>query len=56
MKTDRTVQVSVPPAPTPEAPSSKASFTPPKLTFIEPKLTKQGRVETITGLLGTQSP
>ncbi len=36
--------------------SEKTPFTPPKLTFITPKLTKQGSVEKLTaGLLGTFS-
>lgn len=37
--------------------ASKLPFTPPKLTFIAPKLTKQGTVEALTaGLLGPFSP
>jgi len=36
--------------------SAKAPFTPPKLTFVTPKLTKQGSVEKLTaGLIGTFS-
>ena len=35
---------------------SKAPFTPPKLTFITPTLTKQGSVEKLTaGIIGTFS-
>ncbi len=35
----------------------KQPFTPPKLTFVAPKLTKQGTVKDLTaGLLGTFSP
>ena len=51
--------VTPPPLPTPDLPAqenNKAPFTPPKLTFITPKLTKQGSVEKLTaGLIGTFS-
>lgn len=49
----------LPPVSTDVAPQdnkSKAPFTPPKLTFITPKLTKQGSVEKLTaGIIGTFS-
>lgn len=40
----------------PQDNKSKAPFTPPKLTFVTPKLTKQGSVEKLTaGIIGTFS-
>lgn len=37
--------------------NGKLPFTPPELTFVTPKLTKQGRIENITaGIAGTFSP
>ena len=36
--------------------TGKLPFTPPELTFVTPQLTKQGRIETVTGITGTFSP
>lgn len=37
------------------APELKPPFVPPKLNFVTPQLTKQGHIETVTGLFGTFS-
>ncbi|MCI0441547.1 MAG: hypothetical protein L0177_20795 [Chloroflexi bacterium] len=34
----------------------KRPFVEPKLAFIEPKLTRQGKVEHVTGFVGSFSP
>lgn len=40
----------------PQENQEKAPFTPPKLTFVIPELTKQGSVEKLTaGIIGTFS-
>jgi len=61
MMNDPQVQPSFTPLPTTDGatkqPASKLPFTPPRLTFVAPKLTKQGTVEALTaGLLGSFSP
>ncbi|MCW5980624.1 MAG: hypothetical protein KIT09_21270 [Bryobacteraceae bacterium] len=39
------------------SPSTKAAFVPPKLTFVEPKLTRHGGVTEVTAqLLGPFTP
>lgn len=35
---------------------TKRPFVNPKLTFVEPKLVKQGKLERLTGFFGTFSP
>lgn len=45
-----------PPTDVPPQENEKAPFIPPKLTFVTPKLTKQGSVEQLTaGIIGTFS-
>jgi hypothetical protein len=44
------------PEPQPEPQPVKKRWEEPKLTFLEPKLTKQGELKDVTGFLGTFSP
>ncbi|MCI0441469.1 MAG: hypothetical protein L0177_20390 [Chloroflexi bacterium] len=39
-----------------EAEDRKRPFTEPRLTFIEPKLERRGKIESVTGFIGSFSP
>lgn len=42
--------------PAPSSSTGKAPWQEPKLAFVEPKLTKHGQLEEITGFFGTFTP